>query len=133
MAKEYINKTAFLTYKKQITINEAEIKKVVFSKTDSYGNKIAFKYFIGYIRNAGIIPMYIIFSEINAYCKYFKGNKRVNLLVHNKKILKKYNEIWSKIKSLLKKGFNGKLVYNEKYIKTKKSLYNMNFYGNILP
>ena len=57
MAKEYINKTAFLTYKKQITINEAEIKKVVFSKTDSYGNKIAFKYFIGYIRNAGIIPM----------------------------------------------------------------------------
>ena len=133
MAKEYINKTAFLTYKKQITINEAEIKKVVFSKTDPYGNKIAFKYFIGYIRNAGIIPMYIIFSEINAYCKYFKGNKRVNLLVHNKKILKKYNEIWSKIKSLFKKGFNGKLVYNEKYIKTKKSLYNMNFYGNKLP
>ena len=132
MAKEYINKTAFLTYKKQITINEAEIKKVVFSKTDSYGNKIAFKCFIGYIRNAGIIPMYIIFSEINAYCKYFKGNKRVNLLVHNKKILKKYNEIWSKIKSLFKKGFNGKLVYNEKYIKTKKSLYNMNFYGNKL-
>ena len=133
MAKEYINKTAFLTCKKQITINEAEIKKVVFSKTDSYCNKIAFKYFIGYIRNAGIIPMYIIFSEINAYCKYFKGNKRVNLLVHNKKILKKYNEIWSKIKSLFKKGFNGKLVYNEKYIKTKKSLYNMNFYGNKLP
>ena len=57
----------------------------------------------------------------------------MNLLVHNKKILKKYNEIWSKIKSLFKKGFNGKLVYNEKYIKTKKSLYNMNFYGNKLP
>ena len=133
MAKRYINKSAFLTYKKRITINKSEIKKVVFSKTDSYGNKVAFKYFIGYIRNAGIMPMYIKFSEINAHCKYFKGTKRVNLSVHNKKILKKYNEIWSKIKSLFKRGFNGKLVYNEKYIKNKKSLYNINFYCNKLP
>ena len=86
----------------------------MISETDSYCNKGAFKYSIGYIRNAGIISMYIILSERNAYSKYFEGTRCVNLLVHDKIILKKHNEIWGKIKSIFKKEFNSKLVYNEK-------------------
>ena len=48
-----------------------------------------------------------------------KNNKYVNLLVNHKKIFKKYSEIWNEIKSLNKKEFNSKSVYNDKYIKIK--------------
>ena len=35
-----------------------------------------------------------------------------------KKYLKKYNEIWDKIKNLFEKQFNSEPVYNDKYIKS---------------
>ena len=57
--KENSNKNAFLRYKRSITISKAEINKIVWSKKDLYGNKGAFKYFTGYISNAGIIPLQI--------------------------------------------------------------------------
>ena len=41
-----------------------------------------------------------------------------------KKYLKKYSEMWNKIKSLIKKGFNSERVFNDKYIKTKIKVYN---------
>ena len=60
---------------------------------------------------------------MNAYAKHFdKNNKYINLLVNDKEILKKYSEIWNKIKSLIKKEFNNEPTYNDKYIKTKKML-----------
>ena len=43
----------------------------------------------------------------------------MNLIVNDKEILEKYSEIQSKIKSLIKKGFNSELMYNNKCIKTK--------------
>ena len=72
--------------------------------------------------------------RMNAYGKYFDRNsKYMNILVHDRKILKKYNEIWDEIKNLFKKELDGKPVYNDKGIKTKINLNNMNFYGNKLP
>ena len=68
---------------------------------------------------------------MNAYAKYFdKNNKYINLLVNDKEILKKYSEIWNKIKSLIKKEFNSEPVYNDKYIKTKIKIYNNKVYTN---
>ena len=68
---------------------------------------------------------------MNAYAKYFdKDNKYINLLVNDKEILIKYSEIWDKIKSLIKKEFNGEPVYNDKYIKTKIKIYNNRVYTN---
>ena len=62
---------------------------------------------------------------MNRYSTYIdKNNKYLSLLVNDKEILKKYNEIWNKIKSLLKKDFNSEPVYNDKYIKTKVKVYN---------
>ena len=49
-----------------------------------------------------------------------------------KKILEKYSEIWNKIKSLIKKEFNSKPAYNDKYIKTKIKIHNDKMYTNIL-
>ena len=42
---------------------------------------------------------------MDAYVKYFeKINKSINLLANDKEILKKYLEIWYKIKGLIPKG-----------------------------
>ena len=54
----------------------------------------------------------------------------MHFLVHDKELLKKYNEIWDKIKSLFKKKIDIKPMYFDKYIKAKIRLYNVNFYGN---
>ena len=75
--------------KEPITINNVDIRKVVLSKNNSYGTKGAFKCFIGHISNAGIIPLCIILPQTNTYVKYFdKNSKYMNILVHDKKILK---------------------------------------------
>ena len=92
----------------------------MLSKKDSYGNKGAFKYFIGYGSNAGIIPLCIRLPQMNGYVKYFKDANYMNLLVHDKELLKKYNQIRDKIKHLFKKEFNSEPVHNNTYIKTKK-------------
>ena len=39
-------------------------------------------------------------------------------------MLQKYNEIWNKISNQLKKAFDSKPVYNDKYITTKTKAYN---------
>ena len=91
----------FHKYKKPITIDEVDIKKIVLSSKESYGNKCAFKYFIGYISNDyGNIPLCIRLPQMNASVKYFKHSKCMNLLVRDKELLKKYIEIWDKVKNL---------------------------------
>ena len=68
---------------------------------------------------------------MNAYAKYFDQNgKYINLIVNDKEILKVYTEIWNKIKSLFKKGFNIEPAYNDKYIKTKIKICNERVYTN---
>ena len=68
---------------------------------------------------------------MNAFSKQFdSNNKYMNLLVHDKEILKKHNAVWDKVKNLYKKEFKSKPVYNDIQVKAKKCLYNVNFYGN---
>ena len=54
----------------------------------------------------------------------------MNILVNDKEYQKKYSEIWNKVKSLIKEEFNSEPVYNDKYIKTKKKIYNDRVYTN---
>ena len=59
------------------------------------------------------------------YTKYFNNDNRyVNLLANEKKLLKKYNEIWGKIKILSNKEFDKKPFYNNKFVSTKIKIYN---------
>ena len=68
---------------------------------------------------------------MKAYAKYFDKNyKHISVLVNDKEILKKYPEIWNKIKSLIKKEFHSVPVYNDKFIKTKIKIYNDTVYTN---
>ena len=114
-------KSAFHKNKRPIiNINEVDIEEMLLSHKKSYG-KDSFKYFIGYRHkgNAFPSPLCVKLPQTNAYAKYFdKNNKYINLLVNDKEILKKYSEIWNKIKSLIKKELNIEPVYNDKYIKT---------------
>ena len=58
--------------------------------------------------------------QLTAYVKQFSDeNKLIYFLVTDKKLLKKYNKIWCKIKSLLRKELDKNLVYENKYITTK--------------
>ena len=74
------------------------------STIDLCDNKGTFKYFTVYDDyRIGIIPLCIMLSQMNTCVKYFKDNKHMNLLVNDKKILQKYNEIGIKLKIYLKK------------------------------
>ena len=69
---------------------------------------------------------------MNGRIKCFdSNNKCINLLVQDRELLKKYNEIWDKISNLIKKVFNSETVYNDKYIKTKIIIYNNRINTNL--
>ena len=123
----FINRNAFHKNKRPISIDEVDIRRIVLSSKHSYGNKGSFKYFIGYIKKNDPFPapLCIKFSQINEYTKYFdNSNNYMNLLVYYKKLLKKYNEIWDKISNLLKEGLYSEPMHNDKYIKTKITIFN---------
>ena len=112
----------------------------MLSKKDSCGEKGSFKYFIGYINETDAFPvsLRIKLLHMNRYVKYFDSNSKcMNLSVHDKELLKNYNETWDKISNLLKKEFDSIPVYDNKYIKTKTKIYNnkinTNFQGEKIP
>ena len=74
------------------------------------------------------------------YCvRKFDSNATMSFKISNKLLLKKYNQIWNKVKSLLNITFDSEPVYgdNDKYIKTKIKIYAgsmiTNFQSNKIP
>ena len=73
------------------------------------------------------------------YVRSFDGNRTMSFKISDNKLLKKYNQIWKRIKKLLKIKFDSEPVYgdNDKYIKTKIKIYggsvNTNFQGKSVP
>ena len=49
-------------------------------------------------------PLYLIFSKVNGYFKKINENKNLTLVHTNKskEIIKKYEEMWSKIRDLIR-------------------------------
>ena len=88
-------------YKKatSININEININRIVLFDKTSYGNKGSFKHYIGYSHHDGnFSPLSIRLPQLTGYAKHFNDvDKIINFLVADKKLLKKYNEIWDKI------------------------------------
>ena len=56
---------------------------------------------------------------MSAYRTDFDETKYMSFLIKDDELLKKYNKIWEKVKNGIKKSFDIKLVYNEKYLKGK--------------
>ena len=62
------------------------------------------------------------------YVKNFGSNTTMSFKISDKQLLKKYNQIWKKVKNLLKIKFDNEPVYgdNDKYITTKIKIYDGN-------
>ena len=64
-------------------------------------------------------------------------SKNESSFIKDEKLLEKDNEIWKKISNIIKKEFDSKLVYNEKYLKTKiksrNGKTNTNFHNDKIP
>ena len=73
------------------------------------------------------------------YVKCFDSDKTMSFKVTEKKLSKRYSEIWERVSSLMNIEFDNESVYgdNVKYIKTKIKSYgdkvNSNFQGNKIP
>ena len=74
------------------------ISKILVSKKELYGNKDAFKYFIGYNGNDKIRPLCIRLPQMNGYIRRFEdGNKTMPLKVTDKQLLDSYIKIWKRL------------------------------------
>ena len=120
--------------KKIFNIDDIDVNKILISKKEQCGKYNSFKYFIGYIDNDGIKPIYLDLSQMTGYINKFDENKNKNksknknkntitisLKVKDKKLLTNYNKIWKKILILMSKTFDSKPVYgnDNKYKKNK--------------
>ena len=129
-----IQKSDFYNNKnKQIfNIDDINVNETLLSTKEQYGNYNSFKYFIGYNDNDIIRPLCLKLSQMTDYINKFDENKNKNknknentitmsLKVKYKKLLKNYNKIWKKIKSLMCINFDTEPTYgdDDKYIKTK--------------
>ena len=58
--------------------------------------------------------------KISAYVKSYDGQiKRMYFLIEDDDLLEKYNTIWYKVSTDIKKEFNSKPVYKNEFLKTK--------------
>ena len=66
-------------------------------------------------------PLYLIFEKVNRYYKEINGNKYLTLVSANesKEIIKKYEELWSKIRDLIRSITKNSDNYDEKHMKIK--------------
>ena len=48
---------------------------------------------------------------MTGYVRKFEGNTTMSFKISNKQLLKKYNQIWKKVKSLLNIKFDSEPVY----------------------
>ena len=74
---------------------------------------------------------------MNAYRRDSDEIEYMSFLIKDDGLLEKYNEIWEKVKNSIKKEFDSKPIYNEKYLKAKIKPYNgkisTNFHNNKIP
>ena len=74
---------------------------------------------------------------MSAYRRDFDKSKHMSFLIKDEKLLEKYNEISKKVSNIIKKEFDSKPVYKQKYLKTKIKFYNgkmnTNFHNNEIP
>ena len=76
---------------------------------------------------------------MTGYVRKFEGNATMSFKISDKKLLKKYNQIWKKAEKLLQIEFDRVPVYgdNDEYIQTKIKIYansiNTNFQVKEMP
>ena len=74
-----------------------------------------------YVKIYSVNPLYLIFSYVNVYFQKIDGNKYLTLVPTNesKEKIKKYEELWIKIRDLIRSITKNTYDYDEKYMKIK--------------
>ena len=89
---------------------------------------------IGINFDKAIRPLVLIMPKMSGYVKTFKvkegDNKLMSFHIDNKKLLQKYEAIWTKIDNLKNIESNVLPFYDDRYIKTKIRAYGNKFYAN---
>ena len=98
-------------------------------KIDEKSNKIIFIYYVRYgaikdskyVKFNSVNPLYLIFNKVNGYFEEIDGSKYSTLVPTNesKGKIKKYEELWSKIKDLIRSITKNPDDYYEKYMTIK--------------
>ena len=96
-------------------------------KINGMSCKNIFIYYIGYVKIKGskyvkidtVHPLYIIFNKVNGYFEEIHENKYLTLIPTNetKEKIKKNEELWSKIRDLIRSITKNTVDYDEKYMK----------------
>ena len=79
---------------------------------------------LSYAKVNSVNSLYLISDKINGYIKEGNENKYLKLVPidESKVTKKKYEELWSKIRPLIRPITNNSDVYDEKYMKIKVNL-----------
>ena len=96
-------------------------------KIDEKSYKNILIYYIGYVtikeyvKIYSVNPLYLIFRYVNGYFENINGNKYLTLVPTNesKEKIKKYEELWIKIRDLIRSITKNSDDYAEKYMKIK--------------
>ena len=101
-------------------------------KIDEKSYKNILIYYIGYmtikdskyVKINSVNPLYLIFNKVKEYFVEINGNKYLTLVPTNeiKETIKKYEELWSKIRNLIRSITKNSDAYDEKYMKIKFNL-----------
>ena len=97
-----------------------------------------YKYFIGYLYNDDKVkPLHIILPKSSAYVRSYDGQtKWMYFLIEDDDLLRKYNTIWDKVSTDMKKEFDSEPAYNKEFLKTKIKSHVVevtDFYDKVIP
>ena len=59
-----------------------------------------------------IIPFCIFHPNISIYSIDYDKTKSMYFSINDENVVDKYNEIWQKVRNIIKKEFNRELIYN---------------------
>ena len=119
-----VNKKELYSSKQAISLDSVDLNKIVVSNKWKINDK-TYNHICGYLNNDTIQPLCVILPQMDGYIKYFDDDgKNMSFVTDDKKIYKKYNEIWEVVRNLLKIDFAVSPVRDDMYLLAKLKIFN---------
>ena len=127
-----VTKKEFYESKQGIRLKDIIVKNIVVSKKIEINDKVI-KYYTGYIIDDNVIPLILLLPIMLGWIKYFEnGGKSMSFKIEDNEVYVKYNNIWNRVKDLLRGiRLSSDVIYDHKYLKTKEKAFKTLFSDNI--
>ena len=120
----YIKNRTYYFFNDAINIKNFDPNNIKIDET-SYKNILIF--YIGcvtikdskYVKNSSVSPLYLIFSKVNGYFEEINKSKYLTLFLLMKVKKNKYEDLWSKMRDLIRLIIKNSDDYDEKDMKIK--------------